>query len=75
MSDRLWSFASQRRLWELWKDRYPHHVKTDTTVRPDLWPGHHASVVMTQGVRTWGFRTAEDLTKFRTAHANHIIGE
>lgn len=53
--------------WNRRAQRYPHHVTTPASVRPERVPaecGHHISVTLHDGVRTWGFETAQGLAKF-----------
>lgn len=64
-----------RQLWDRWKNEYPFHTITPTTVRPDKTPGTHASVVLQKGFRTWGFKFYDEYQKFAelvTKVARHV---
>lgn len=50
--------------WETKKYLYPLHIVTPTSIRPDKVPGDHASAVLSQGFRTWGFRDYSQYQKF-----------
>lgn len=50
--------------WETKKNQYPFHIVAPTTIKPHKVPGDHASAVLSEGFRTWGFKDYSEYQKF-----------
>ncbi len=63
----------QRELWDSRKDAYPFRCRATIGLHPANIPNTGGfSAVLTPGIRTWGFKSPEELEKFKHLYEEYL---